>query len=605
MSSSQTPQTPAGPAVPRVPPPVDGIDVNFCRNPTCGNFGVPIPGTATRGPGASNPYTVVATGRKSPAARCNVCGETFTLKSNAGVAEETRRILSESFPRPSCPDPLCSNHRVPVGTSGAFVSIGKTKLGSARYRCKACGGGFSVKPPGLNPIRNQRQSDKNRSILSMLTNKMPLRRICEAADVSPRVLYERIDFFHEQALAFLADRERNLSTTAFPRLYVGVDRQMYAINWSGREDKRNVVLEAVASADNGSGYVFGMHSNFDPAPNPKVVEQAALAAGDHLLAPPRRRFARLWLQSDFDEAVRASRRQTPRGGVDDAIRTAYANAVLREDSESSDTPSNVDRLPESGMLVHSQYTLHGHFMALRRLLDGAEKVRFFLDQESGIRGACIGAFVDRILDDRCEAFYVRIAKELTVDEKRKLIKEAAEAFERAKAEFAQDLAARGIERKVEDDEVKLELLKQRIAEARAIGPWSDRWVAHPLPTISEPEKAICHLTDRGQYAGEPDHLAWLYNKASLHAVDSFFNRVRRRFVMLERPLSSQANRGRVWNGYSAYRPEQIAKLLTIARACHNYVWTGDKKKGVELRTPAMRLGLARAPLDLSDIIYFR
>ena len=47
------------------------------------------------------------------------------------------------------------------------------------------------------------------------------------------------------------------------------------------------------------------------------------------------------------------------------------------------------------------------------------------------------------------------------------------------------------------------------------------------------------------------------------------------------------------------------KLLTIARACHNYVWTGDKKKGVEPRTPAMRLGLARAPLDLSDIIYFR
>ncbi|MGE8449401.1 MAG: hypothetical protein ACN6OP_02025 [Pseudomonadales bacterium] len=70
--------------------------------------------------------------------------------------------------------------------------------------------------------------------------------------------------------------------------------------------------------------------------------------------------------------------------------------------------------------------------------------------------------------------------------------------------------------------------------------------------------------------------------------------------MLERPISSQANRGRVWNGYSVYRPEQIGKLLTIFRACHNYVWLADGVKD----TPAMRLGLAKAVLDYKDIIYF-
>ena len=110
MSQSAKP-TPAVPGTPRVPLPAHGIDVNFCRNRKCSNFGITIPQTTTRGPGADNPYTVVANGRKNPAAKCNACGEAITFKSNAGV----------------------------------------------------------VKPVGLNPSRNQKQSNKNRTILSLLT----------------------------------------------------------------------------------------------------------------------------------------------------------------------------------------------------------------------------------------------------------------------------------------------------------------------------------------------------------------------------------------------------------------------------------------------------
>lgn len=580
---------------PRAPLPSHGIDVNFCKAPKCANFGVPISQTAERGVGASNPYTIVSVRKNAPAARCNACGEIFTLKSNAGVAEETLRILADTLTHTACPEALCANHRVPVETPGVYQAFGETPIGSKRYRCKACRKTFSVKPSGINPIAKQQQSDKNRTLLALITNKMPLRRICEAADVSPPVLYQRIDFFHEQALAFLADRERHLEHMEFKRLYLGVDRQDYAVNWSGRKDKRNVMLSAVASADNGTGYVFGMHVNFDPELDPDEVETAACVAGDSLAAYPHRKFARLWLKSDFAEAIAATRKQQSKGDLDSTIATTYANTLQRPDTEAADIPCIEDRLPAKGMLVHSEYTLHGHFLALRRLLAGTEKIRFFLDQESGIRGACIGAFSDLILQQRCDAFYVSIAKHLTVDEKRHRLNDAEALF----AEAAASMPG------MNEVAVKLALLKQRIAEGKSIGPWKDRWVRHPLPTISEPEKALCYLTDFGQYDDDPDHLAWLYNKASLHSVDSFFNRLRRRFVMLERPISSAANRGRVWNGYSAYRPEQIAKLLTIARVCHNYVWLGEGKKAKTRGTPAMRLGLAKAPLDLSDIIYFR
>lgn len=574
---------------PRVPAEVAGIQVNFCKNPACANFGVPVDPTATRGPGATNLYTLGGSGKGLPQGRCNACGEFFPLKSNLGVVEEFARLHADTTREACCPDPLCANHRAPVSTPKAYQSFGRTALGSRRYRCKVCNQTFSVKPDGLNPIRNQRQSDKNPTLLRMLVGKMPLRRICEAADVTQPVLYQRIDFFHQQALEFLARREQKFGELDLRRLYIGVDRQNYAINWTQRKDKRNVVLSAVASADNGSGYVFGMHPNFDPECDPAHIEREAVANGDLTLPAAHRRFARLWLQADYDASVAAStKRAAAAGKLSGVIAATYAQAGLRPDVESPEAFTADDTLPVRGMQVHSEYTLYGHFFHLKALLANAGKVRFFLDQDSGMRAACLGAFADRIKARDCDAFYVRIAKEQTVDEKRRLLRDA-------EAEFAR-LAKRFPGRT--EHEIKLELLKERIAQAKTIGQWKDRWVLHPLPSMSEPLKAMCLLTDLGDY--DADHLAWLFNKPSLHAVDSWFNRLRRRSSLLERPISSSGNRGRVWNGYSAYRPEQVAKMLTIIRACHNYVWAAPGSK----RTPAMRLGLAKAPLDYKQIIYF-
>lgn len=591
-NSSAAPQQQSPTKPPRVPPDSGGIQVNFCKNPSCANFGVVVDETATRG-GAShtqpNNYTIVGAGKGLPSARCNLCGASFPLKSNRGIFEEFWRIHGETFPSPSCPNQLCQNHLVDVDTPKAYHSFGTTKAGSRRYRCRECQKTFSVKPRGLNPIRRQIRSDRNPLILRMLTGKMPLRRICEAADIGPQVLYERIDFFHRQALAFLADREGRLPGMDIRRLYIGVDRQDYVINWTKRKDKRNVVLSAVASADNGTGYVFGMHPNFDPLIDSALVEADALACGDALLPFPHRKYARLWLKSDYDAAVAASQgNAVPIGGLNSSISAAYFNASRRTDVESPELVGTECMLPESGMQVHAEYTLYGHFLHLRELLGNVEKIRFFLDQDSGMRAACLGAFSGRISAREVDAFYVRIAKDLTVDDKRKRMADAKALFD-AEASNHPGLSV---------DEVRLLLLKAGVSHAKSIGQWKDRWVFHPLPSMSEPEKASCHLTDFGDYSAE--HLAWLHNKASLHAVDSWFQRLRRRSSMLERPISSSSNRGRTWNGYSAYRPEQIAKLLTIFRACQNYVWTGAKSGD----TPAMRLGLAKAPLDYKDIIYF-
>lgn len=579
---------------PRVPVSSYNINVNFCKNPSCANFGIPIEETSEKGRRAVNRYTVVADGKNSPSARCNCCGEHFPLKSNNGVFEETWRIAGETFGEPSCPVQECENHRVPISTPKAYYFFGITKAGSQRYRCRCCAKIFSVKPLGLNPIAKQKQSDKNLLILELLVNKMPLRRICEVADIAPRVLYERIDFFFEQSRALLAERESKLPDTDIKRLYIGVDRQEYAINWARRKDKKNVILSAVASADNITGYVFGMHTNFDPDMDARLVAKNVSATNDDKLPVPHRKYARLWLQADYDASLLSSTKKKLSGSIESAIANAYDQAATRNDIESPEVMDTEKALPDYGMLVHAEYTLYGHFMRLEKLFRHVGKVRFFLDQDSGMRAACLGSFANRIKERSVDAFYVRITKDQTVDEKRKLVSQSRKVFDETASQHPG----------LPENQVKLLMLKNEIHAAKLIGQWKDRWVMHPLPTLSEAEKASCFLTDMGDY--DEDHQAWLHNKASLHAVDSWFNRLRRRSSMLERPVGSAANRGRTWNGYSAYKPEQIAKLLTIFRACHNYIWTpGDLKKEDKKKTPAIKLGLAKAPLDYKDIVYFR
>lgn len=130
-----------------------------------------------------------------------------------------------------------------------------------------------------------------------------------------------------------------------------------------------------------------------------------------------------------------------------------------------------------------------------------------------------------------------------------------------------------------------------------LGKWQDKWLTHPFPNMSEPERAACYLTDYGDYT--TNDLAVLYKKASLHAIDNFFMQVRRRLSILERPIVSSSNAGRKWYGYSAYNPATIVKILGIFRVFYNYCLANQQGQ-----TPAMRLGLAKGRVALEDIIYF-
>jgi len=582
----------------RVPIPVDSLQVNFCKNMSCRHFGNPAsPDKQPRGPGASDRpndgYTISSNHPFLKRLVCRSCKQYSIIKSNLATIEELERISAYLQPKKinlSCPNKDCENHRIEVcDFPDSYYTHGATNAGTKRYQCKKCKRTFSNSG---KTTRRQRIAYKNKQIFKQIVNRVPIKRISEISDVSPETVYRKIEYFHSQCLEFAASRERNLyEQLDIDRLYVASDRQEFAVNWTNTRDKRNVILKAIASADIDTGYVFGMHLNFDPNLNSDLVEKDALDIGDNDLAMPFRKYARVWLQSDHKRMVRArgkANEAVPEGGLMSSV-ARYKNTLSREEIEASDEPTPQQMLPHIGMQVHEEYTLYAHFLFLKRLFGNVEKVRFYLDQDSGIRAACLSAFKDEVMAGTCDAFYVRINKDLTIHQKQRIVAASERDFRDLRSEYPY----------LSDKSLRLLRITADMKRLEKIGKWEDRWLEYPFADMSEPEKAVCYLTDRNDY-GET-HLAHLYHKASLHSIDSYFNQVRTRVSALDRGKGSQSNLGRKWYGYQPYSPAMVQKFLDILRVYHNYCLKSKKSKD----TPAMRIGLARAPLDPEVIINFK
>lgn len=537
-----------------------------------------------------------------PVLKCNACGEYPPIKSNLGMVSETKRLTSYLHPKVCCPDPECKNHTVAVGTKRAYQAHGKSRSGSPRYKCNECGGTFSITPRDARITL----TDKDILIFQMLVNKVPLNRIVHMTQISWSVLYKRIDFIYEQCRAFAGSKEKELANKIKSSLYVSVDRQDHIINWSERSDKRNIVLSAIASADNDSGYVFGVNPNFDESADRETIEKESLSSGDLLLKSPYRKHGHYWLKTDYEEAIvtgKARRKKVLVDELEDKIDETYHDLSNRPDVEASDTQTKQTQLPNYGMQVHSEYTMTAHFFLLKDLMKKVQKWRFSLDQDSGIRSAVLFAFQEEVRNKLCEAFYVKINKGLTVDDKRRAKRKAEDKFNELKSIHPDD----------EWWEIKIRMILEEMENAKKFGDWKDRWIRHPDPNMSEPEKAVCWLTENESITKE--HAAALYGKASLHAVDVFFEKVRRRVSLFERAMHSSSTSGRVYSGYACYNPAQVGKLLEILRIVHNFV--DVRKTRVEKQdendipmvvthkdTPAMRIGLEDKIYSYEDVLRF-
>ena len=607
---------------PRYPPTVAGIQVNHCKSPTCRNFGVP-PGPAPkrgvrpkneppREPGPGD-YTVVATGKAQPALKCLLCGEIFPMHSNLAIAEELLRISDYLEPMaPRCPNLDCASQEPTGGLN--CTKYGVNRFGTPRYKCSTCKKVFAF---GGAPEKGQHRTHQNRDIFCHLVNTVPLRRVMKLLGISASVLYARIDFIHRQCQLFAGDRERTLvDRKDLGKRYISTDRQTLLVNWSSKKSRKNTALHSIASADQATGYVYGAHLNFDPAVDEVDIALELPKFGDQKLAPPFRRFARVWMGAEYTQAaIRAGLRRAGRPATGEQadtinlteklyqeVEARYKSTIERVEMDDGDEPSQNTRAPAQGVLLHEQYVMQAHIQFVTRLLQRAEKLRFFADQESGLRAALMAACPQRVLDRTADFFYVTVLKEVTVDQKRAYVAQS----KRILAKAVEALGEPSSDPELLLRQAKLNLMREQLTRVRKIGKWQDRWALHPLSDMREPSKLICWLTDIEPLAAHPkaredqlNHHARLHLKASVTEVDRFFMQVRRALTMAERGVVSASSNRRLWFGKNAYNPAVLVKLLEVFRTYFNYCEVGQDKK-----TPAMRMGLARGPVAPEDILYF-
>jgi len=150
----------------------------------------------------------------------------------------------------------------------------------------------------------QKRPDVNHAVYLHLVNDCQMRRICKIVGISPQLLYDKIDFLDRQCRLVASAHEAKLASgeVSLKRAYLSVDRQEYTFNWGTQHDRRNVVLRSIATAENDTGYVFGMNLDFDSTLDPGDIELQARECHDYDIDQPHRKFARLWLEEDRRQA---------------------------------------------------------------------------------------------------------------------------------------------------------------------------------------------------------------------------------------------------------------------------------------------------------------
>ncbi len=483
----------------RVPVEVKGIQVNFCKNPKCSNFGVPVQQGSRllkdvkRNKKPDPNYKMSSGGKGCPGYICKNCRETFQAKSNQAIASEynlASNYLVASRQEPSCARPACENQGKGIHSNPHLhVKNGKTAAGSPRYLCRACRSTVTLSKKTVR----QKDTHKNQYLFRLLMNKMPINRILEVMEMKPGMVYRRIDYFHKRCTEMIAEREQRLldGTVHFDNMYLSTDRQVYHSNWRSKSSRKHIQFLGIGTADNKSGYVFPLTVNYDESVNPGVINFQAEKNGDRDQPSAFRSYAQYWLNDDYIRSLRVSKRATleqrealeldfeherqsklvqlvheleakhnmvfdeadivaimsslalngddmallkdarvDRNNAEKAdiiaeVSRYYRDLMQREDTEISERLTDSMQLPKEGMQAHAEYTQYAHFLLMSDFLKHTDKVRFFLDQESGIRAAFMSAFTDRIRGETADAWYVRYLKNLVIDQKIRATEETA------------------------------------------------------------------------------------------------------------------------------------------------------------------------------------
>lgn len=604
------------------------VQLNFCKNPQCKNFGVPaknpkkLPdGKPKRGLG--NDYRLGhIKDKKEYVLICKLCGQSTQLVSNRAYANEQVRLSKIGILKePACPNtgnskeaygvryekvtvlddsgnktvkkikkPPCKNSKKGLFTNPEFYKLdGKTRklttwvyvdkvrgrkgmpskqtrfvemTPSQRVRCKTCNTRFSIK---MDPQQRHYLREKNEAIFLSLVNKGIINRVIEQFELSPKTVYDKINFFYEQCIQFekyqhyfLAEKLRNKN------LSLSIDRQHYLSNWGDNNMPMPTRIVNTSTADNVSGYVFSSTVNFDFTTDYELIKREHREKKEFKKANCYRRFAQYILD----------------------------NEELQDNVENNEELIPL-QTPAKGLLVHQTYSILAHLAQLKSLLEPCKHIELFADNDAGFKLGISAIFQDWISSNKLSAFQVMTERN---GGNRLLDNQNNVLLQKRYKELKEK----------QPDATRIEIMRQlwheNISTRITLPGTRSEWILHP--NSRSRFDAILPLTPVNDEVLE--QLINSLQSASLNAVDNWFQILRRHINMLERPVTSGTNSKR-WNAYAGYNPEWMSKLLEIKRIYFNFCMM-KKKSSIDtpfpFTTPSMRLGISDECHTIDDILNF-
>jgi transposase-like protein len=615
---------------------VDGIQVNFCRNPRCKNFGVP-PRVGDIRRGQPGHYHLDPSGRDGYKLRRALCNRLSVLFTNAGIAIEVDRLrTANGLLRPdSCPTKSCANTRLPVSSHPKrYYRHGQTSSGRPRWRCRACKKAFTIE----DDVRKKTAGDVNGEIVRDLVNRASLNAILRKTQISPTALYDRIDLIHRQMIAFEAFKVRRLLRTDKKHrkhFALATDAQDQWGNWESQDRRFGVSISTLSTADNYSGFIFRTDTSFDPTTGDVVAYFKQLLGAGDFEVPGNLGISRRLQRKAFLEAVAFAvqqRRDDPPTLEDLDLMAALKRlrVALRPELQK---PRNPDPLaqhqanPVNGAVISPVYTAMAHFILVNEMLPRDAIVHLMTDTGGQVTPAAPSGFITALKENRADLTYVYFEKGLKTPHKQQIMGEFNAKLRKFKAEGDPYWGPK---------EIRIEFMRAFARKAnRNIVPVPAEWWKVPIETMYEPHKivGISHQRQEGAPAQMQERKFELLTRSSLHSVDSFFNVLRQRVSYLHRPGQSRST-DTFYNQFQAYRPAMIQKIVDISRVWFNWceprpfriarkfdslhaimydtshshleeVSDENKRKTKRERmsTPAMRIGLTRSPVRLDVILY--
>lgn len=589
------------------------IQLNFCTDPFCDNFGLPQE-RFINAPNKPSRYKISGSKRNdddNQERRTILCNphpfdksfrvtkvETKAI-SNFSVAEEIVRLQRNEtlvsdepdyeFHKENCEAGACRFN--PFIMPNEFLRRGKSRGNSQRWQCKECGKITNVMPDiRENYSYKQKRNDILPRFAEEIISHSPVKRACEKLKIGSSTYYQKLQLLYICCLQFLERYEQKaLSQKEFGTIWLTTDQLIYHLNKKRKHGHRAVSgknrsplpTHLVASADKKSFYVFRADIAFDWNKTLEDVERDTITYKEDKLAEYARINARL---RDL-----AFKPQEP-----DSNNWEEMQAYIEKVNEFISRKSYVD-----GVHINSTYTLIAQLWLIKNRVK-TKKWRLVSDDDDAISTAVKRVFADEIKNCTAHQFVSRLLK---VSKREKAVKQVELATKELEnwaiieGLFEEDLW--NVAKKKLAQEIK-KMDFHKIATMSKEDRNRNLTIEHPLPSESEGCRVVRSETN---LAGlQPDEIARLIMQVNSHSVNTFFEEIRRRIMVLERPFSS--GRGGRDYSYANYNPKYAQYLVTILRTWYNFINPIKSADNLVL-TPAQRLGITDKRFTWQDIIYFK